>query len=313
MNVNLKPWKALALSALCGIAVASAAPQSEPVVRGAVASEEQLLHQQNFGQRADVQAKGLPVDSKKSFADNYGPPTDITSFGHNIDWLFRYTSWVAFGFFAIMAGALGYFIFAYRERPGHKAFYTKGVDRSSTRVTRFLDIAVFVTLDIVLLVCSFRHTSNIFWNYPKTPDVVKVMVYPQQWAWNFRYAGKDGTFNTPDDIITLNEMKIPKGKPILVQIKSKDVIHGFFIPNVRMQIDAIPGQISKMWFDADRTGHFEIACYHLCGTAHYKMKAFLEVLEEDDFKLWSEENSAWATAKFDADDKATQWGWEWGL
>lgn len=287
---------------------AAAAPH---LLQGQFANQEELLHSQNFGKKADVHAAGLPAT--QGFFKDYAPPTNFTTFGHRIDWLFRYTSWVAFVFFCVMAFALVLFVSKYRARPGHKAFYTKGIDRSSTTVTRLLDIAVFVTLDLVLLFSSFRDTRDIVWNYPTGPDAVKVMVYPQQWAWNFRYAGKDGAFNTPDDIITVNEMNVPKNRPILIQIMSKDVIHGFFVPNARIQIDAIPGQVSKFWFDANTTGNFEIACYHLCGTAHYKMKAFLQVMEEEDFKLWSEENSRWAVAKFDPEDKSAQWGWEWGL
>jgi cytochrome c oxidase subunit 2 len=139
------------------------------------------------------------------------------------------------------------------------------------------------------------------------------MIMPQQWAWKFRYAGNDGIFNTADDVITTNEMKIPRALPILIQMKSKDVIHGLFIPNARIQMDAIPGQVSKMWFDAHRTGIYEIACYHMCGTAHYKMKAFLDVMEENDFNDWVKEKSNWAAAAYDAEDKAVHWGWDWGI
>jgi cytochrome c oxidase subunit 2 len=280
---------------------------------GSFQTQEEIYHQQaKDPQHADVHAVGT-VAKDLSFFQKLAPPDDFTSFGHRIDWLFRYTSWVAFGFFLLMAGSLLFFVIRYRERPGHKALYTKGTDHASTRVTRMLDLAVFVTLDAVLLVASFRDSADIIWAYPKSADVVKVMVMPQQWSWNFRYAGKDGVFNTPDDIVTINEMRVPKDKPILIQIKSKDVIHGFFIPNARIQIDAIPGQVSRLWFDANRTGIYEIACFHLCGTAHYKMKAFLQVMEPDDFRMWSEESSAWSAARFDPEDKQTQWGWDWGI
>lgn len=290
-----------------------AASAGTHLIKGAVANEEELLHQQNYGTHPDVHAQGLPPVKDEPLLSQWGPPKDFTSYGHRIDWLFQYTSWVAFAFFCVMAGSLIYFVVRYRERPGHKALYTKGIDRASTGFTRFLDVLVFVTLDAVLLVSSFRDTTEFMWKYPAGDNVVKVMVMPQQWAWNFRYAGDDGAFNTADDIVTVNEMAVPRDKPILIQIMSKDVIHGFFIPNARMQIDAIPGQVSKFWFDANQTGHFEIACFHLCGTAHYKMKAFLNVMEESDYQLWAQEQSRWAKAKFDPEDKAVQWGWDWGI
>lgn len=290
---------------------ASPAPAAKTMVKGQVASESDILHQQNQGQNQDVHAKG--VHSNHSLLELIKPPHDFSTHGHKIDWLFNYTTAIALIFFLIMSGALAYFLIFNRERPGHKAVYSHGTERMPVLVRTILVILVFISLDGVLREKSMEFGKDVLWKMPNSAEAVKIMIMPQQWAWNFRYAGKDGAFNTADDIVMLNEMVIPKGRPIVVQILSKDVIHGFFVPNARMQIDAIPGQVSKMWFDANETGHFEIACLHLCGTAHYKMKAFLNVMEDADYKLWSEENSTWAAAKFDPDDKSIQWGWDWGI
>ena len=98
----------------------------------------------------------------------------------------------------------------------------------------------------------------------------------------------------------------------MIEMKSRDVIHGFMIPEVRLQMDAIPGDVTKFWFDANRTGDFELACYHLCGAAHYKMKGFVKVLEDADYQSWSNEATKLSAAQHDPDDKQLQWGWAWG-
>lgn len=263
--------------------------------------------------QSQVHAQGHKPDSSKSFVERYHAPEDITSNGHRIDWLFQYTSWVTFGFFLLMAVGLFYFVWAYRERPGHKALYTHGLSKKNKLATKTLDLAVFLSLDLVLMICSFRDTKDFMWKYPTGPDTIKIQVMPQQWVWNFRYAGNDGIFGTADDVVTINDMRVPKGKNVLLEIKSKDVIHGFFIPVLRMQVDAMPGSLTKFWFDTNKTGEWELACYHHCGTAHYKMKAFFKVMEEADYNDWIKENSEWAVAKYDDADTSTHWGWKWGI
>lgn len=280
----------------------------------ALAQTREMEHQKATDPKSQVHAVGTAPDASKSFIEKYAPPEIISSFGDRIDWLFRYTSWTAFVFFVIMALSLVYFVLVYRARPGHSAYYTHGLSKGNKLTTKFFDVAVFISLDLVLIFSSFSHVSDFVWKFPpKESDSIRVQVMPQQWVWNFRYPGLDNEFGTADDIVTVNDLRVPKGKPVIVQLKSKDVIHGFMIPNVRIQIDALPGSVTKFWFDTNREGDFEIACYHHCGTAHYKMKAFLKVMSENDFKAWSEEQSQWAQTSYDPEDKLTHWGWVWRL
>jgi cytochrome c oxidase subunit 2 len=243
----------------------------------------------------------------------FAPPEDISTMGYKIDWLFQYTTWVTFAFFLMMAGALLYYIVQYRQAPGHEPFYTHGLGKKHQLATRILDLSVFLSLDLVLMVASYTGARDVFMNYPKGDDVVRIQVMPQQWAWNFKYAGSDNQFGTADDINTNNSMWVPKGRPVLVQMKAKDVIHGLFIPNIRMQVDALPGHITRLWFEATKTGDFEIACAHMCGTAHYKMKAFLRVVEAEDYDSWIQEMSEWSAAKYDPNEANSKWGWNWGI
>lgn len=277
----------------------------------ALAQTESTQHQQN-NNNDQVHAHGKP--DPRPVLESWAPPKSISSYGHRLDWLFEYTSWVALIFFVIMTVALLYFSIRYRARPGHKAYYTHGKSSASEKwAPKMLDLAVFISLDLVLIGSSYIHTRDFIWNYPAGPDAVRVQVMPQQWVWNFRYPGLDDVFGTEDDITTINDLRVPKNKPVMVQIMSRDVIHGFFITNVRAQMDAIPGSITKFWFDANEVGEFEIACAHLCGTAHYKMKGFLKVMEEPDFKLWADEASNWSKASYDPADPSIKWGWNWAL
>lgn len=229
----------------------------------------------------------------------------------SIDGLFEYTTSAGFIYLCILTFLLLFFVFRYRERPGHKAYYTHG--KKEKKITLICDLIFFVTLDVILISNSMFHNMDYISGPPQGEDIVRVQVMPQQWVWNFRYEGKDKMFNTADDVVTVNELWLPKGKTVYLQIKSKDVVHGFMVPGIRRQMDAIPGTITRLWFDLTKNGDFEIACYHLCGTAHYKMKAFLKVVEQNDFNLWSNEMSEWSAARFDPDDIQTHWGWEWGL
>jgi cytochrome c oxidase subunit II len=282
--------------------------------QAAFAQTTENIHQIDKTGESQTHAVGTNRPGR-SFIERYAPPEVISSYGDDVEWLFRYTSWAGFAYFVVLAFALGYLSWRYRERQGHKAFYTHGYNKGEKATTLWLDVLFFVTLDIVLIAFTFIHAKAFLWKLPDSndPQVVKVQVMPQQWVWNFRYAGEDGIFHTADDIITTNELVVPKGRKIYTQLMSRDVIHGFFIPNVRLQIDAIPGVVTKFWFDANKTGEYEIVCAHLCGTAHYKMKGFLKVLENDDYEAWHKENSEWAEAKYDPEDKLLQWGWNWGL
>ena len=108
----------------------------------------------------------------------------------------------------------------------------------------------------------------------------------EQFAWNIRYPGADGQFATADDIETINQMHLPVHQVALLHIKSKDVVHSFFVPQFRIKQDATPGVTSRMWVETTRTGNFEIACAELCGMGHYRMRGFLIIEPPEAFEAW---------------------------
>jgi cytochrome c oxidase subunit 2 len=141
-------------------------------------------------------------------------------------------------------------------------------------------------------------------------DVLTVEVTAQQFAWYFRYPGKDGVFGKidrkfvrddnqvgvdpkdpagQDDIVESGVLTLPANKLVRLKLRSKDVIHSFFLPNQRIKQDTVPGMVIDSWLTPTKAGKFEILCTELCGLGHYKMRGVLKVLEPDAFDKWMKE------------------------
>jgi cytochrome c oxidase subunit II len=135
-------------------------------------------------------------------------------------------------------------------------------------------------------------------------DALLIEVTGQQFAWNVRYPGKDGVLGktdhliasqdnpiglvkedpaAKDDILLLNQLYLPAGRPVRVQVRSMDVIHSFFLPNFRVKQDAMPGMTIEIWFVPKEPGDFDLACAEHCGLGHYRMKGEVHVVAQDKF------------------------------
>jgi cytochrome c oxidase subunit II len=247
------------------------------------------------------------------------PPKDISLDGYRIDNVIKYTDGIILFYFSIVVLLMVYFLIKYRFRLGHKAEYIHGNSKKYVIFSMVMGMMVFLTVDVVIEGMAFKDLKEAFWNFPKGPNVVRIEVMPQQFAWNFRYAGEDIEFGTEDDLIPAqNQMHIPVNTPVVIQIAPYDVIHSFFIPNFRVKIDATPGMINTMWFQATETGNFEIACAELCGNSHYRMRGFLTVDSPEDYQKWlttlEEEGEPEEDDWGDEDDDEgipTYWGWAW--
>lgn len=247
-------------------------------------------------------------------------PEDISTNGHLIDGVIRYIDLVLAIFFSIVVGAIVFFIFRYRSRPGHKAVYETGNTRVYVIATMLMGMLVFFSIDAVVEHMAFRDLKEVFWNFPTGPDVMRIEVMPQQFAWNIRYAGPDNDFATEDDIVApLGQMHVPVDTPVVVQMSAFDVIHAFYVPELRFKQDAVPGTVTTFWFQAKKTGHFEIACSALCGNGHYKMRGDLIVESREDFQKWlnsqAEEaasaDDVWGDSGSSTGGVPSDWGWIW--
>jgi len=171
---------------------------------------------------------------------------------------------------------------------------------------------------------------------------LEVRVVAQQFAWNIHYPGEDGKFGATrlslvdeetnplgldrkgdgaDDIVTLNQLHLPVDKMVKMYISSKDVIHSFSLPEMRVKQDAVPGMQIPIYFtptmtsedflnkikDSERDGMgYEITCAQLCGNSHYRMRGFMTIHEEDDYNAWLKEEAEYLDSEGEDD-----WDDEW--
>ncbi|RKY16773.1 MAG: hypothetical protein DRQ55_17295 [Planctomycetota bacterium] len=247
------------------------------------------------------------------------PPA--SSYGQMFDDLFMMITALISGAFVIVLFMLLVPVIRDRDRkwgdgtgkPSHKASFDHGRSLHDKRFTAVVSIIVFFVLDASVLYVTMKDLREGFWNIPApdTPDVVKVEVLAQQWAWNFRLPGTDGEFGTADDILTLNDMVVSVNRPVQLNMTAKDVIHSLFLPDMRLKRDVNPGAINEAWFEPITVGTYDILCAELCGFAHYQMHAKVRVLSEADFDAWVQEASILALAAHDESDTEAQWAWDW--
>ena len=184
-----------------------------------------------------------------------------------------------------------------------------------SHATSTIEIALAV-IEVVLLV-GF---SIPFWAkqvnaFPANrPDTIEVHVVAEQFAWNVHYPGTDGIFgktdakyfdkqsnplgidpsdpHSKDDVTTINQLHLPIGRPVVIYLTSKDVIHCMGLNVMRVKQDVIPGLSIPVWFTPTKTGQFEIACAQLCGIGHYSMKGYLTIHSQEDYDQWLSEQTS---------------------
>lgn len=217
-------------------------------------------------------------------------PDDVSRSGFVVDNLFYLALFLTSAAFAAVLVLLLYFLVRYRGHAGHKAFYTRGDSLKAVGSTIIFAIAVFFLIDVNL--AFHDHAAwEVLWKKPEPGQALEILVEPEQFVWNARYAGPDAQFGTADDAVTVNDLHIPVDRPVLVSLKSKDVIHSFFLPNFRIKQDAVPGVITRLAFEAVKTGVYDIACAEHCGLGHYRMRGTLTVEAKEAFESWLSRNS----------------------
>ncbi|MFN5708441.1 MAG: cytochrome c oxidase subunit II [Planctomycetota bacterium] len=123
------------------------------------------------------------------------------------------------------------------------------------------------------------------------PPLAKVVA--KRFGWEFYHAGPDGRLDTPDDVYLENLLHVPFGEPVVLQLESRDVIHSFFVPGLRLKQDIVPGMQHFVWFKATSPVELEIICSELCGWGHYTMQARMQLVSRSDYDRWLAEQSPW--------------------
>ncbi|MCW2239699.1 cytochrome c oxidase subunit II [Azospirillum canadense] len=203
---------------------------------------------------------------------------------------------------------MAYAVFRYRHREGIAASYEPESKRLEMWLTGVTSVGIAAMLAPGLIVWD---------DYIRVPTGASVVeVVGQQWNWTFRLPGNDGVLGTvdtrrisaenpfglnPDDpkgkddlLVNSNELRLPVGRPVKMVLRSVDVLHDFYVPNIRAKMDLVPGMVSYFWFTPERTGTYEILCAELCGVGHSMMRGSVIVVEDEDYQPWLREQPTFA-------------------
>ena len=217
------------------------------------------------------------------------PPTAST-FGVDIDRIYYIILWITGIVFVLTEVTLVYFLVRYRHRDGRRAEYIHGNVKAE----------VIWTVIPALIVIGIALMSKGVWAEIRDPNLipdgaVEMIVTAKQFEWNVTYAGPDGRLGTGDDFTVRNQLHVPVDQAVVVHLRSEDVIHSFFLPDMRVKQDAVPGMETPVWFQATKTGEYPLACAELCGLGHYTMDGRLTVHSQDEFRDWQAQQTAQAT------------------
>ena len=214
-------------------------------------------------------------------------PENVSTFGQGVDDLFRLIYWITLVVFVAVIATMIVFLVKYRYQAGRKAEYIEG---STTLEIVWTAATTVIVFGLALL--SFPQWSKIKFpsEFPTNPDVV-VQVKGKQFNWYMLYPGPDGEFGSEDDVELENQLHVPVNKVVHIRLTSEDVIHSFFVPQLRLKQDALPQRFINVWFEATKPGTYEIPCAELCGFGHSGMLGYLTVHTDEDYADW--ENGRW--------------------
>lgn len=206
-----------------------------------------------------------------------------SSFAKDIDFIFDLITYVVGFWFFLTQGVIVYFLVKYRKSKNPKAQYITG---EKHREQQWIHIPHYLVIicDVIIVGFTVFVWYDIKQDLPKADETIRVIA--RQWSWDIVYPGPDNKLNTPDDIVSFNELRIQKGKTYHFKLESLDVIHSFSIPVFRLKQDAIPGRIITGWFKAIKTGSYDLQCAEMCGVGHGIMAARVVIEEKEEHQTW---------------------------
>jgi len=226
-------------------------------------------------------------------------PEAISEHGGRVDSQFGITIVVCGIAFAAAQIGLGWVVWKYRASGDKdRATYSHGNNRLEV-IWTIVTAVVFISLAVM----GQRVWASLHL-HAAPPGSYEIEVVAQQFAWNVHYPGKDNVFgrmdpqyiddttnpvglvdtdpNGKDDVVGAT-LVIPVNRPVELVLKSKDVTHSFWVPQLRFKQDLVPGMAIHVHFTAIKVGKYELACAELCGMNHFKMKSYMLVLPQTDF------------------------------
>jgi cytochrome c oxidase subunit 2 len=204
-------------------------------------------------------------------------PDQASTFAERVDGLGAFL----LGVLVVMSGliALLVIVFAvkYRRRTPNEV--------PTTKVEGVLGLELFWTITpFAIMLFMFFWGLRLYLDWAQPPeDAREVFVVGRQWMWHLQHTGGQRE---------INRLHVPVGKPVKLTMTSQDVIHSFFVPDFRVHMDVLPGRYTTAWFQATRTGRFNLFCSQYCGTDHSVMIGEVIVLEEKEFAQWLEASAS---------------------
>ncbi len=237
-----------------------------------------------------------------------GLPPNASDHGYQIDHFIEFSHWFMAALFVGWSAFFVYVLIRFRRRRNPVANYA-GV---KSGISTHLEFAVVLIEAVLLIGFAIPLWAKRVNEFPDTADALVVHAIGQQFIWNYHLPGPDGIFGrrdinlvstansigldsrdpaSKDDLVVVGELHIPVNRPVIIELSSKDVIHNFALPHMRIAQDAVPGQIIPMWFTPIKTGSYEVVCGQLCGLGHYSMKGLVVVDTEENFQAWLKEQA----------------------
>jgi cytochrome c oxidase subunit 2 len=201
-------------------------------------------------------------------------------------------------------------ILKFRHKAGRKAKY----EPENRKLEMWLTLVT--SLGIVAMLAPGLLVYTDFVTVPD--DAIEMEVVGQQWSWSFRFPGPDHTLgksdvknisinnpfgldpldsNAQDDIlIQSNRVYLPLDQPVKIYMRSKDVLHDFYVPQFRVKMDMVPGNVSHIWLTPTVLGEFEILCAEFCGVGHFNMRGHVQVVEQAEYEKWLAQQTVFSTS-----------------
>ena len=195
-----------------------------------------------------------------------------SDFGAQVDALFTGIFWWAVVVFAIVEGLLLFVVIRYRRRE-------RGGQPSALHGHTALEIGWTLAPALILVFIAVPTMRTIFATAARAPaGALRIEVIGHQWWWEYRY---------PDlGIVTANEMHLPVGRPVELEMTSADVIHSFWAPGLGGKRDVTPGRVTRIAFTADSLGEVAGQCAEFCGASHANMRLRVFVDSDSAFRAW---------------------------
>lgn len=256
---------------------------------------------------------------------NYlGLPPIASAHGAEIDQMIGVVHWLMVVLFVGWGIFYVYTLIRFRRTKASQADY-KGV---KGHMSTYLEVGLAIFEAVLIIAFAVPLWAKRVNAFPPEGDATIVRVVAQQFAWNIHYPGPDGKFgrtdvslvneesnsigldrsdpNGKDDIVMNNQLHLPVDKPVIVYLSSKDVVHSFSLPVMRIKQDAIPGQVIPVWFVPTKIGDYEIACAQLCGLGHYRMRGYLTIQTQEEYDAWLKEQASFLEPTASSEQPATE-------